>query len=161
MTKTILGQDMKEDFSMKKCCNVCGFPVKMEREPVILKNSVVSLIEYDTNTCLSCSHQADGSTITVVHNRLQGLCNRFIKEREDLIRFLHHYEFMEDGARKGVCVELPRFMKPNHKSTGSTDDDMLEPYSWDVVYNEVINGTELSRVMVRDIDWKNLENNDN
>jgi hypothetical protein len=50
-------------------------------------------------------------------------------------------------------------MRPNYDSVikDGMDADNLEPYSWTIVYNEVINGTKLSRVMVRDIDWKKVE----
>jgi hypothetical protein len=160
MSETLLGEEIKEDFSMKKCCNVCGFPLDIPRKPVILDSNILSMFDYEHNTCLSCGHQKDGSTIPVVYYKIQELCNKFFKERDDLIKFLHYYTFLDKEGRKEVCVMLPRFMQPNYKSDGSSDGDILEPYSWNIVYNEVINNTRLYKVMIRDINWKVIENGD-
>jgi hypothetical protein len=158
MKESLLGKKIKEDFSMMVCCNKCGFPVHTQRKNVFLTSSIISMIEYDNNVCESCGHQKDGTTIPVVYEHWQKICNKFLTERDDLIKFLNHYTFLSNEDKKKVCVELPRFMTPNYKSNGDmNEDDFLEPYSWGVVYNEVINNTKLSRIMVRDIDWKKIK----
>jgi len=155
--ETLLGEKIKENFSMKMCCNECGFPVDIPRKPVFLTDNILSIIKYDMNVCTSCGHQKDGTTIPVVYEHWQKICNKFLTERNDLIKFLVHYNLMTNSERKEVCVELPRFMRPNYKSDGDImKDDFLEPYSWSVVYWEVLNNTKFSRILVRDIDWKKI-----
>jgi hypothetical protein len=155
-SKTLLGKEIIEDLSLKKCCNLCGFPVDIGRKPVFITDSVLSLVEHDHNTCESCGHQRDGSTIPVVYELIQELHNEYRKERGDLIKFLKHYNTKIN--KEDVCVWLPRFCDKRLKpSNNPEDDDVLVPYSWNVVYSEVIYNTKLSRIMVRDIDWEKVE----
>jgi hypothetical protein len=156
--ETLLGQKIKPKFSMKNCCDVCGLPIDLPRTPVIITTSPLSIIEYDNGVCLSCGHQSDGSTLPSVHKLIQEICNKFIKEREDIIKFLRHYDSLDAKERKNVCVEIPRFMRPNHKSNENMDDDnLLEPYSWNVVYQELICNTRLYRILIRDINWERVK----
>lgn len=146
---------------LKECCSKCGLPLDIPREPVILTNDIFSLIHYETNTCEECGHQADGSTLPTVHKLISECCNKYIKEREDLIKFFKKFELLHDEARRKVCVEIPRFMKPDYKSSGDpAKDDLPEPYSWNIVFFEVVNRTPLSKVLVRDIDWERIEKED-
>ena len=83
------------------------------------------------------------------------ILKRSIKERKDLIKFIHHFQFLSSEERKEVCVEIPQFMKPDYKLTGDGRiDHMEEPYAWDVVYLEVINNTKLSKILLKEINWK-------
>ncbi len=140
----------------KDCCSKCGFPKEIERKPIILSNSVLSYIEYEENTCKECGHQKDGSTIPVVWEHWQSICRNFIKEREDLIKFMKHYSYLDEDDRKQVCVTTPRFMLKDYVTPEGEDlshGDVEEPFSWNAVHLEVIEGTRLSKVLVRDIKW--------
>jgi hypothetical protein len=66
--KTLFGNKLTKNYSLKLCCNECGFPVELRREPVLLKNDIFSLIHYNEYACKSCGHQCDGSTIPVIHS---------------------------------------------------------------------------------------------
>ena len=141
----------------KECCSKCGFPLDFLRKPVLLDCNILSYLHYEHNTCEECGHQKDGSTIPIVHNLIQELCNKYIDERKRLIKFIHYYHFLTDEQRKEVCLSMPRFMKENYESKGNQEeDDIEEPYSWSVVFLEVINNTKLSRAMLNNIDWENL-----
>jgi len=88
---------------------------------------------------------------------LNRICNKFIREREQLIKFLNHYNFLSDEERKEVCISLPRFIKKDYvspKENSMEHMDVEEPYSWSVVYMEVLHNTPLSKVMLRNIEWK-------
>lgn len=61
------------------------------------------------------------------------------KERKKLIKFIHHFHFLTEEQRKEICVTI------------------IEPYSWNVVFFEVLNDTELSRKMLDNIDWEKLD----
>ena len=143
---------------MKDCCSKCGFPKDMPRDPVFITNNMLSMATYLTNKCEECGHQSDGTTIPVINKKLQEIVTRYVKFEDALIKFFKHYNRLDEEQRKEVCVYLPKFMKPNYKSTGDdTIDEMKEPYSWNVVYIETTNKTKLSQVMIRDIDWDKIE----
>ena len=141
---------------LKECCSKCGFPLDMPREPILLDNNILSFIHYKENTCEECRHQKDGTTIPIVYKHWNNLCNKFFEEREDLIKFIKHYNELDDEQKKEVCVRLPMFMDQNYKrptNKGLEYDDVEKPYSWNAVYFEVINNTPLSKVMLKAIDW--------
>jgi len=54
-------------------CSECGFPLEWERNPVIIKNDIFSLMDAEDNICSKCKHQADGWTI----KKLQGLIRKY------------------------------------------------------------------------------------
>ena len=129
----------------------------MERDIIIMDCNVLSYLEYERNTCEECGHQKDGITIKVVKKTFDEAIRRNIDERNRLIKFIHHYHCLTDKQRKEVCLMLPRFMKPNYKSESNEKDDFEEPYSWNVVYLEVINNTKLSGAMLNNIEWEKSE----
>ncbi len=153
--------DTIKDDSMKvaKICSKCGFPVDMPREPVILDDNILSMMHYMENECEDCGHQIDGSTIRSVYEFWQKMGNDLYDERKKLIKFIHKYQFLTEKQKEKVCLEMPRFMRGGYKSEGKPkgDGDIDEPYSWSVVYFEVINDTDLSRSMLNNIDDDRLE----
>lgn len=141
---------------LKECCSKCGLPTEIQRVPVILDNNILSFLEYEENTCEECGHQIDGSTLPEVHKIIQEMANKFINDREKLIKFLNKFNFMTQEERKEVCLFMPRFMNPKYDKS-KDDGDFEEPYSWNVVYLEVLNDTQLSRVMLREIKWEDKD----
>lgn len=139
---------------MKECCNKCGFPLDIEREPILLKNDVLSLIEYEDNKCEECGHQKDGTSIKIVKKKFDEIFRKKNEERERLRKFILHYHFLTKEERKRVCVELPRFMLKDYEFKGNEEDNVEEPFSWDVVYMEVLNNTDLSIAMLNNIKWR-------
>ena len=143
---------------LKECCSKCGLPTKIPRETIFLDDNILNFFEYEENTCKECGHQIDGSTLPLIYKLIQYIGNKFIKERKNLIRFLNYYNYLTKEERRKVCVMLPRFMKPDYKSSGkSEEDDIEEPYSWNAVYLEVLNDTSLLRVMLMNINWEDLK----
>lgn len=67
----------------EKICPTCGFPVSMERVPVIMDSNMLSFAEFFENTCEECGHQKDGSTIKVVYEFWQKLANELIRRKEE------------------------------------------------------------------------------
>ena len=142
----------------KECCSKCEFPLDMERDIILLDNNVLGYLEYENNTCEECGHQKDGITIKSVKKTFDDAIRKKIDERDRLIKFIHHFQFLTKEQREEVCLMLPRFCKPNYKSVGNPDeDDLEEPYSWNVVYIEVINDTQLSRTMLNNINWDEIK----
>ena len=146
---------MRNKMVMKECCGTCGLPVDIERKPVIITNNMLSIITYEENRCEECGHQFDGTSLPRVYEHWQKLANKFITEREELIKFLKHYQYLDKEERREICVWLPMFM--GNKKTTMENMDTLRPYNWDVVYQEVLENTPLSKVMVRDIEWKDQQ----
>ena len=137
---------------LKECCNTCGFPVDMPREPVFLVSNVFSVASYVENRCEGCGRQADGSTIASVTKLISKIVNERIVERKKLIDFFSKFHIMTTEQRLAVCVKLPRFCNPNYKSKrNDQEDDLEEPYSWNVMYDEVIRDTKLSRTMLNNL----------
>lgn len=133
----------KNKTELKECCTECGFPIDIERRPMIIKNDVFSLSHYMTNTCKSCGHQKDGISIPVVYDLFARAINQKIDERKKIIKFFHKFHHMSKEERKEVAVSLYQ-----------GDDKPDEPYSWNVVWEEVINDTEMSRVLLNNIELK-------
>ena len=129
---------------LKECCSQCGFPTEMQRNIVLLDDNIFSYLHYKENTCEECYHQKDGSTIPAVSKLLKDIVDKFNNERRLLIKFINKYTFLTDDERKEVCILLPKF--ENNK-------DELVPYNWNVVYEEVINDTKLSRTLINNINW--------
>lgn len=146
----------------KPCCSKCGFPLDMERDIVILKNDIFSIIHLEEDRCEECGHFKDGTTIKVVKKKFDEAIRKRIDERNNLIKFIHHYQFLTEEQKMSVCLTMPRFMRENYKSKGNQEeDDLEEPYSWSVVFMEVINDTKLSKAMLNNIDWEKLDKEDN
>lgn len=59
--------------TLKECCVACGFPIDMERKPVILDNNQLSYLLYEDERCTLCGHQKSGWTIPVVYEHIQKL----------------------------------------------------------------------------------------
>ena len=136
----LIGKEVK----MKKCCNSCGFPIDMPREPVLINDNIISYLNYKDNECKECGHQRDGSTLPEVNKLIQSLCQKFMKEREQLIKFIKKYNDLNREERKEICVSLPDYSK----QICMFDEESMIPYSWNVVYLEVINNTQLSKTML-------------
>lgn len=140
--------------SEQTICSKCGFVKEAPREPVFITNNILSFLEYEHNTCEECGHQKDGMTIPIVHRRMQQISNTLITEREALWSFVKEFYALDQDQKKEVCVEVPRFCKPGYESPA--DDmyagDMPEPYSWNVVWIEIVNGTPFARTLVRE--WR-------
>ena len=144
----------------KECCGTCGFPTGIKREPIILTNNILSIVSHQENTCDDCGHQKDGSTIPVVYNFWQKLCRNFIKERKNLINFIRYYNNMNIRLKRGICIYLPRYMNKDYKGPKPKfviGMDVEIPYSWNTVYKEVIRNTELSKIMLSEIDWNKVK----
>lgn len=143
----------------RKCCVLCGFPVDIKREPVILDSSIFSFIHYHNNTCESCGHQLDGSTIPVVHRFVAKISSRLKRERDSIWKFIQEYHGLTDDEKESICIEIPNFMRPNHvsNSLNLSIDDMLVPYSWNVVWLEVKCNTKFARLLVKE--WYSKQKN--
>jgi len=144
------------DIKLRKFCTECGF-LEGDRELIILNNSMVSFIEYDHGTCVQCGHQKDGTTIPIVKKTIRQIATRLHNERKVLQKFITHYSNLTREQQQEVCIMLPRFMQPNYKAVSAEVDDVEEPYSWSVVYIEVLNDTKLARTMLKAINWKDIE----
>ncbi len=57
-------------FEKRVCCRICGFPVEMARRMMVIGSDPYSLVKYLGNRCNGCGHQKDGTTISVVHERI-------------------------------------------------------------------------------------------
>jgi len=68
---------------LKECCVECGFPIDMEREPIILDNNPLSYASYKEGKCNTCGSQKSGWTIKSVYKHIQkNMKNKtFRKER--------------------------------------------------------------------------------
>lgn len=122
-----------KDTVFAECCNKCGFPIDIQRKPVIIRGGIISLSLCRTNTCKSCGHQKDGSTIPIVHQKIQDLLTQSIDQRKKLIKFFLHFHYLTKEQRKEVAVKMYQ-----------GEDKPDEPYSWNIVWEEVINDTERS-----------------
>lgn len=135
-------------------CKTCGFVKEIPREMVITTDNILDLIQIESNTCIECGHQKDGSTIPVVHAKISEVANKLINERDAIWNFVKEYFDLFEEDRKNVCIKIPRCIKPNHEFTGDwTKDDIEEPYSWNVVMIEVKANTRLGKILVRE--WYN------
>ena len=77
------------------------------------------------------------------------------KDRKLLIRFIRKFDSLIKKERNNLCVEVPNFMRPDYKK--SEDADILMPYSWNVVYLEVINDTKFSRALLAEWERRSLK----
>ena len=84
-----------------KICSTCGFPVGIERVPVIMDSNILSLVTYFESTCEECGHQKDGSTIKVVFQFWQKLANELIRRKEESVSETYKKVLkIIDGRRK-------------------------------------------------------------
>lgn len=133
-------------------CPECLFVMEIPREPVLLKNNPLAFLEYQDNVCGTCGHQKDGTTLPIVHERIRTIANRLNERNEAIWQFVQKYFELDEEERKDVCISVPRFMTPNFKSTGDQYcDEIEEPYSWFVVWNEVRNNTNFAKTLV--LEW--------
>jgi len=68
------------------------------------------------------------------------------KENELIIKFMHKYQFLTEEQRKEVAC---RFDYVTREGLLIKDD----PFSWNVIYFEVINNTKLSKRMLRHVKY--------
>ena len=93
----------EEGTEMKECCKECGFPIDMERNPVIIKNSAFSFFEYENERC-SCGHQRNGWNIPVVYDNIVKIREEAIKEKEKEIRNKIFQEIKKEFQEKGMIT---------------------------------------------------------
>jgi hypothetical protein len=133
-------------------CKTCGFVKETPRVPIFITNNVFSFAQYEAYKCEECGHQSDGSTIPVVHNKIQKVAKGLIEQREAIWKFIKAYMYLSNDEQKEICITIPRYIQSKEMRTKTNNDsDVEEPYSWNVVWNEVINDTKLSRTLV--LEW--------
>lgn len=124
---------------LKECCSTCKFPLDIQRDIVVMDSNVFSVASYNINVCEECGHQEDGSTIPIVAKIIRELHTEYKQQLQDIISFLMDYEYLTKEQRTEICS-----YKYNAKL------DIEEPCSWNVVYHELIAGTQLGLLLVRD-----------
>lgn len=99
---------------MKECCRECGFPIDLERMPVILTKTDIALDMhvYFEEKCQTCGHQKSGWTIPCVYDHIRDIMKDKIskqKVKEELDKLESDIQGIIMVIRKTIKKDSPTF----------------------------------------------------